>query len=499
MAALSASFVDRAVGWLSPSRQLQRTRARIAHDLLVRHYEAASNSYRTQQWRRSAGDANAVNELALGRIRDLARDGIRNNPLLRQAVRTIANHTVGWGIVAKPYPSNEMVMARWRAWAESRDCDADGRHDLYGLQKLVVRGVAEAGEMLVRRRWRRLEDGYAIPMQLQVLEPDYLDTSKTLRLPNGGRIVQGVEFDPLGERVAYWLFSEHPGSSMTTSGTLLSMSRRIPVDDVEHIFDGERAGQVRAVSWFASIILPAKELDEYGDAQLMKQKIAACLAVITSDPDGSGVGLGKTDDTTNPGVDLLSPGAIVDVPPGKTVTVVDPPRIGEYEAFTRTEERKLAKGAGLSYEDFSGDYSNVNFSSARMARLEHYDNVYDWRWRMLIPQFCDPAWRWAMEAMQGQGLLSDPVGVRWTAPPMPMIEPDKEGLAVQRNIRIGITTTPEALRERGVDPDEYLREQTEWNRKVDAAGIVLDSDPRKMTQAGQFQSVKGTAPASGGQ
>jgi capsid protein len=61
-----------------------------------------------------------------------------------------------------------------------------------------------------------------------------------------------------------------------------------------------------------------KDLDEYEDATLMKQKIAACLAVITSDIDGTGAPLGTADDTTNPGIDTLEPGAIINAPPGGT-------------------------------------------------------------------------------------------------------------------------------------------------------------------------------------
>jgi capsid protein len=141
----------------------------------------------------------------------------------------------------------------------------------------------------------------------------------------------------------------------------------------------------------------------------------------------------------------------------------------------------------LSYEDYSGDYSNVNFSSARMARLEHWDNVYDWRWRLLIPQFCDRTFRWAIEAMQVQGLVPGDVRPEWTAPPMAMIEPDKEGLAILRNARAGIQTIPDAMRERGYDPDAMLKEIAEFNAKMDALNIRLDSDPRYMTQAGQLQ------------
>lgn len=484
------TIVDRVVGAVAPQWQLRRTRARIANDMLVRQYDAAAVSRRTQGWRRAGGDANATAR-DLGTIRDLARDLVRNHGELGQAKRTIANHVVGWGILAKPGEGlSASAIGRWKKWANTTDCDADGRSNLAGLQKLVMHTVTESGECLVRRRWRRLADEYALPFQLQILEPDHLDTGMSKQLPGGGWITNGVEFDALGERVAYWLFPMHPGAAYQGGRLLYEPAKRVPAADVLHIFERMRPGQVRAVSWFAPIILPAKDLDEYTDAQVMKQKIAACLSVLTTDIDGQNGPLATADDTTtNPGVDSLEPGAILNLPAGKTVEVVTPPQVNDYEQFVRANNRKIAKGVGLTYEDYTGDYSQVNFSSARMARLSHWDNVHDWRWLMLIPQFCDPVWNWAVEAMQVAGLTSAPVGVEWTAPGMPMIEPDKEGLAIMRNVRAGIMTLAEAIRERGYDPDEFLAEYATFSKKLDDLKIVLDSDPRHMTQAGQFQTA----------
>ena len=144
---------------------------------------------------------------------------------------------------------------------------------------------------------------------------------------------------------------------------------------------------------------------------------------------------------------------------------------------------------GVTYEDLTGDYTNLPFSAARMSRIRHWIRVMDWRWMMLIPQFCDPVWAWAMEAAKILG-YGQPPAARWTAPPMPMLDPDKEGLAYQRNIRTGIQTLSEAIRERGYDPDELLAEIAADNQKLDDLELALDSDPRRMTQAGQVQAVQ---------
>jgi lambda family phage portal protein len=303
--------------------------------------------------------------------------------------------------------------------------------------------------------------------------------------------VNGVEFDAIGRRVAYWLFSEHPGSRLQGSG---QSSRRVPAEGVLHVYRQDRPGQVRGPSWFAPVILKLKDWDEYDDAQLVKQKVAALLAVVVSNPTGeTAVG---TPDPNNPTWSELSPGAMIQAPSGTTVDVVAPPRVGEFGVYAGVTLHTIAAGLDISYEDLTGDYSQVNYSSARMARLRHDAKIQDWRWRMLIPQLCTPVWNWVFDmatiAGEFRGLLP---AVQWTPPPLPFLEPDKEGLAIMRNIRAGITTLSESLRERGYDPQQHLQEMADDNALLDALKLILDSDPRRMTQAGQAQSTASTTPA----
>lgn len=502
---LRPTWLDRAVAFLAPQTGLKRLRAKAASEMLVRHYEAASMGRRTQGWARSSADPNAAVGPALVTLREVARDLVRNNPYAESALTTIGDHVVGWGIVAKPRKSNKAAADLWKEWAETTACDSDGRNDFYGLQKLVWRTVVESGEVLVRRRLRRPEDGLPIPLQIQVLDPDYLDTSKTETGTNGRQIIQGVEFDALGRRAAYWLFREHPGAAGSAGGVT---SYAVPAESVLHVYKQSRPGQVRGPSWFAQVLLRFKDFDEFEDATLMKQKIAACLAVITSDPDGTSPGLGTVDDGSSPPIDSLEPGMIMNVPLGRSIEVVQPPSVREYEPYTKTQLRAIATGLGITYEDLTGDYSDFNFSSARMSRLRHWARVDDWRWRTLIPQFCDPVWGWAMQAASIMGLRDAPAA-DWTPPPAPMIDPANEGLAYMRNIRTGITTLPEVLRERGMDPESVLKEIAESNARLDKLGIILDCDPRNTSQSGsprQFAASPplgpddpgGTAPAKPG-
>ncbi len=493
------NWLDRAIGFVAPRASLQRARARMAMNNLAglqRHYEAAAAGRRTSGWRRSSADANGAIGPALGLLRDQARDLVRNNPYAESAISTIADHAVGWGLTAKTKPKNLNVETAWKEWAETTLCDADGVCDFYGLQKLVMRTVVEAGEVLVRRRFRRVDDGFPVPMQIQVLDPDFIDTGKNVvRTAQGGSITQGIERDAIGRRVAYWLFQDHPGGN---TGIGLGGSVPVAAQNVRHIFRPTRAGQLRALTWLAPIILRLRDFDEFEDATLMKQKIAACLAVITSDPDGSGSPLGEAGAGTSPEapeVDQIEPGAILNIRPGRSVEVVQPPQVREYGDYARTQLRAIATGIGVTYEDLTGDYADMPFSAARMSRIRHWARVEDWRWRILIPQMCEPVFGWWLEAALIMNRVTDTesLNVEWTGSPAPLVDPVNEGLAFQRNVRAGIQSLPDAIRERGYDPTDLMQEIQDSNADLDRRGILLDSDPRNMTQAGQLQGKAAAA------
>jgi lambda family phage portal protein len=487
---MKPSAFDRLLLSVAPGWAYRRARARA---LALRHYEAAAIGRRTQGWIRSIADVNVAAASSLAPLRALAHDLVRNNEWARNGLRVITRNTVGWGLVPKPvggWGTSQQYRAAWKAWAETTQCDADGRLTLAGLQKLATRTMAESGEALVRRRWRRAADGLALPMQLQILEPDYIDTAKDgMTGQAGGPIRQGVEFDKLGRRAAYWLFPEHPGSPWATGE-----SRRYPAADILHMLEAERPGQVRGPSWFGSVIVRLRDFDEYEDAVLVAQKIAASFAAFRIG-NGEDASFGPVTTETQPSgskerIESIEPGTVYDLAFGEDVKFSTPPAVQD-QGFSLRTLRRIAAGLGVTYEDLTGDFSNVNFSSARMARLAHWANVYDWQWNTLVPQFCDVAWAWAMEAAQVDGLLSDAPPAEWTAQPMPMTEVDREARANTQMIRSGQKTLSQVLREQGIDPDEHLEEYASDMAKLDALKIWLDSDVRRVSAAGLTQERVG--------
>lgn len=492
------TWLDRAITWIAPQWGASRARSRM----IARHFEAASVGRRTDGWHRLNTDANAAaSGPSLSRLRAQGRDLVRNNPWARRGLRRVLSDTIGCGIRPKATGrGRDLIMERWQTWAETTECDAAGRLNFYGLQRLALNTIIQSGEVLIRRRFRLPVDGLSVPLQLQVLEPDFLDTSRDGYLGDaGGPIVQGVEHDALGRRVAYWLFDRHPGSNgpIGTAGAISPISKRVPAEGLLHVFDVDRPGQVRAPSWFASVDVLLHDLGDFQDATIVKQKIAACMTAFVSDLDGTGSPLaaGGTDAVTGQPTDVMEPGLIVQLQPGRQVTMANPPQASDYQQFTASGLRGVAAGLGTTYSGISADYSQADYSSERAARMDLRGDIEAWQELMLIPQLCQPAWKWFVNAMIMNGDDVEDRPAEWTCQPMAIIDPEKEADADIKEIRGGLKSWAEAVRQRGYDPDKVLAEIIAYNRKRDLGEVVLDSDPRQTNTAGQ-QQAPAAAPAA---
>lgn len=443
----------------------------------ARHFEGAAKGRRTDGWRSPSTSANAALAPVLQTLVNRARDLARNNPWARRANLIRVRNTVGRGILPKfrgPEGQVERLRDLWDAWAGTLECSSDGRRTFSGIQSQVMRTIGESGEVLVRRRRRRAEDGLTVPLQLELLEPDFLDTAKDQNLRNGGQIFQGIEFDPIGRRVAYWLFREHPGeTSIVTRGRL--ESRRVPASEILHVYDAERAGQVRGIPAGVTAFIRTRDYDLYEDAHLLRQRLAACYMAFVRDMEGADDPQDLSDDEL---LDKLEPGALEYLPPGKQVEFARPPGVEGYKEYTAGVLHAIAAGFDVTYEDLTGDYSQVNFSSARLGKMSFGKDVTAWQDEVLIPQLCQPALRWFLEAAALAGEPADDIKARWTPPRKEMVDPTKEVPARIKAIRAGLLSLPEALRQGGYDPDEVLAEIAETNELLDKLGLVLDSDPR---------------------
>jgi lambda family phage portal protein len=310
-----------------------------------------------------------------------------------------------------------------------------------------------------------------------VLEADYLDTSRD-GLPGefGGWVHDGIEYDRSGQRIGYWLYDQHPGASMLRPDLGLQ-SHFVPAHLVAHLFRQDRPGQMRGVSWYSSIMLPLQDLGDYHDAELMRHKVAATFAGFRRVGDLAAGGPGAVEALAE-----LRPGLIQDIGPDEEVTFPTPPVAGDFDPFSRAVLRSVAAGLGITYEALTGDLSNVNFSSARMGRVEMDRNISSWQWTMLIPPMLDPVGRWFRDAWQANdrrnSVAISGARIEWQPPHRVLVDPTREIPALVEAIRAGLTSRRAVVRSQGFDPERLEQDIAEENRVADKLKLRFESDYR---------------------
>jgi lambda family phage portal protein len=492
------NILDRAIGYISPESGLKRVRSRTAMDIFSkrsgsrsrRSYDAAKKGRRTDNWLTLSSSANAESLYALDDLRDRARDLVRNNPYGEKAVRAFSSNLVGTGIIPriKKQKGAKNLKALWDKFA--KNCDFDEHTDFSGLQTLIARTLFESGECLILRKPAPASYKLAIPMQIQVLEPDFIDTSKNQDpLKDGGSIVQGIEFDKSGRRVAYWLFDRHPGDNGKRP-----VSSRIEASWVKHIFEKKRPGQIRGITAFASVMLRIKDLSDYEEAELFSKKIQACFtAFITTSAGDESLMPISTDAATGERSETLNPGTNTYLKPGEDVKFGSPHLSNTYQEYIRAQLHAIAAGLGLTYELLTGDLSQVNYSSIRAGLIEFRRFMEVLRWQIIVPQVCEGVWMWFINAAIAAGKLDDgEYSAEWTPPRFESVDPIKDFTALLLAVRAGFISLPQAIASLGDDKDTVLGEIADSNKLLDELGIVLDSDPRKVAKTGVSQPTDPT-------
>jgi lambda family phage portal protein len=459
--------------------------------LAFRGYAATQDVRSSASWAPSGGSATAEVGAASATVARRARDAVRNDPYATRIVDLWTGNAVGAGITTR-WPDRAHADA-WRRWADSTACDAEGRLDLYGLQALAMRAVVESGECFVRLLLTPPTLSNPVGLRLQVLESDHLDAART-GMVEGAPTIQGIALGEAGEPVGYWLHRIHPGASWLLPGATWLGSERIPATDVLHIYRKRRPGQLRDVSWLAPVLLRLRDLGDYEAALLMKAKIEACLAAVVTEEGEealTGPAAGLLRDAQGRTVESFEPGMILYRRGMGSVEVVNPSGGGSHAAFARRALEAAAVGAGLTYDQVSGDLTQANYSSLRAGKIEFRRLCEQVQYGMLIPMLVRPI----AERFHAQGALIGlwgaelPADVSHVPPAHEMIDPLKDTTALIAQVRAGFVPQPEAAGAFGYDFRQTVEMIREANALLDDAGLSLDTDPRRVAKSGSAQDA----------
>lgn len=466
---------------------LNAWRVRRALALLQRQGYAGARPSSQDSWAPVHEQINHLIVPASPQLRNRVRDLVRNFPIFQRALSCYAATVVGRGprfmsLAVHPDDTPAMdvrrrIEERFSAWME-RDADISGGMHFYELQQLLCRQLLEGGEgffmFAPRQRWA------VTPLALMPIEAERL-TAQGLRFAATADtdLWAGIEYvRATGEPLAYHVAEDGYGAAAV----------RVPAEDMLHIFQHLRPGQIRGVTPLASAILVARAMSDYTQSELDASKMAAkYLAIVTSDDLQSfqaarGIVGGKAPASNQARIEYLENSIIEYLRPGEKIEFASPAArpSDSFDRFNRFAIRMVSVAIDVDYAMLSGDYQGINYSTSKAMRGDSRLLLAPHSF-MHAAHFLRPVFRrWLdTEALTQDYLPSywqNPRGYQagiWIPPGQPSVDPQRDGRADIEAIAAGLKSPQEAILARGGDPEEVLAQIAAWQRSLARHGVEL--------------------------
>lgn len=364
-------------------------------------------------------EINIYRDRIVSRMRDLARNdgwasgtitrvldnavGANYRPIFKpdyRMLRLITGNKAFDATWADEY--GKVIEAHWRSWANDpgRYCDVERKQTVSQMLRLGFRHKLVDGDSLLVLQYRRDRLGpgrgqYATTVQ--VVDPDRLSNpQQNFDMPN---IRGGVEIDADGAPVAYHIREAHIGDWW--SGAKTMTWQRIPRETswgrpiVIHDFDMERGSQHRGIGILAPIVQRLKMLIKYDESELEAAILNAIFGAYVESPydaqmvssalgdtgfgDGDELSAYQTQRTEyyqDKRLNLQNGARIPHLFPNEKIVTLDAARpTSNFDGFESAVLRNIAAATGLSTQQVTQDWSDVNYSSARAAMLEAWKTL----------------------------------------------------------------------------------------------------------------------------
>lgn len=409
-----------------------------------------------------------------------------------------------------------VVESRFSLLAESPECwlDASRRNTFTGLVRLAVGLEAIEGEVLATSEWLRStaeRRPYNTAVQFvdvaRLCNPNNQSDTKLIR--------RGVERDMHGAPRAYHIRMAHPSESFAYGDGF--RWKRVPVRkpwgrlQVIHIFEQTRPDQSRGISDMVAVLKEMKMTKRYQEVVLQNAVLnATYAAVVESELPAEQVweALGNMTGESNPIAQYLtqlaeyvgeSKGLHIDgikIPhlfPGTKLNLKNAGSVGGMgEGFEESLLRHIAAALGLSYEQFSRDYTKTNYSSARASMLETWKFMQS-RKKATADRFATAVYSLVLEEMVNKGDVPMPAGkgaaffyeglnreaftrCEWIGASRGQIDELKETQAAILRIKSGLSTYEAEIARGGEDFRRVFAQRAREEKLIQEHGLPFALD-----------------------
>jgi lambda family phage portal protein len=472
------------------------------------------------------GELNMYRDRIVSRVRDM----VRNDGWASGSITRILDNAVGANLrpIAKPdyrflaaatgikafdhewaKEFSRAVDGNWRSWSEDDlglYCDSSRNMTFGQMLRLAFRHKLVDGDALAVLQWLPERVGYGrarYATAVQIVDPDRLSNPQ-LRFDQQ-TMRGGVEIDPAtGAAVAYWIRKAHAGDwfsaaqSMTWERVARETDWGRPMVVLD--YDADRAATHRGgAGIFAPVLQRLKMLVKYDGAELDAALLNAIFSAYVESPfdhelfaealgDGSDKSLNsyqqlRSDFHAQKNI-MIGGARIPMLVPGEKIGTVSAARpAAQFKEFEGAVLRNVATGLGLSAQQVSNDWSDVNYSSARAALLEAWKTLSRRRDEFASGFAAPLRAAWLEESMDVDDLPL-PTGApefgayraaysrcRWLGPPLGWIDPVDERVGAVIGMDAGFGTLEDTCAEQGKDMEEVLEQRAYEIKKFDELGI----------------------------
>ena len=444
-------------------------------------YDAAERGDDHRHWANAdafAADA-ALSPMVRRTLRNRARYERANNSWLAGISGSVAASLIGTG----PRLQLDTGSVELDRQVERLFFDWGWQIDLPGKLRTMREAIVVDGEAFALMISNPRLPG--VQLDLRLVEAEMIATPTELMsqtITPEGNVVDGMEFDTVGNVVAYLVLNFHPGSNYRVNNLEF---QRVPAGQMIHWFRRQRAGQNRGVPEVAPALKLFGQLRRYTDAVIAAAETAADFAAFIHSSSPAA----EVDEVEAFAEMPIEKRSMVTLPEGWDISQLKAEQpTTQYPAFVNQILNEIARCMQIPFNVAALNSSGYNYASSRMdwqisGMHERVDR--DQLERVMLDRVLSA---WVNEASLA-GVL--PEGVppfsewnwAWQWDGKDHVDPAKEASAAETRLRTLTTTLASEYARQGKQWDVELRQIAAERALMEELGLQIAEPPQPQPSA----------------